>query len=36
VFRLAGERIELVVKATRELLRQSCTRAGDDPWARKW
>ena len=36
MFRIAGERIEQVVKATRELLRESCSRLGEDPWARKW
>lgn len=36
VFRLAGDDVETVVKATRELMREACSRAGEDPWRRKW
>lgn len=36
LFRIAGERIEDVVAATRALLAGACTRLGEDPWSRKW
>ena len=36
LFRVAGERVEAVVGAVRDLLRAACARAGQDPWARRW
>lgn len=36
MFRIAGETTELTVKATRDLLREACSRLGEDPWSRKW
>jgi len=36
LFRIAGEDVEAVVKATRDLLRDACSRVGEDPWSRKW
>jgi urease accessory protein len=36
IIRIAGEEIEEVVAATRELLRESCATLGEDPWSRKW
>jgi urease accessory protein len=36
LFRVAGERVEAVAGAIRELLRAACARAGQDPWARRW
>jgi urease accessory protein len=36
IARVAGEDIEAVVKATRDLLKDACSRLGEDPWARKW
>ncbi|MDQ3369728.1 MAG: urease accessory protein UreD [Myxococcota bacterium] len=36
VFRIAGERVEAVVHATRALLRDACAQAGEDPWSRRW
>ena len=36
LFRVAGDAIELVVKTTRDLVREACSRLGEDPWARKW
>jgi urease accessory protein len=36
MFRMAGESTEQVVSATRALLRDACTRCGEDPWSRKW
>ena len=36
VFRVTGEDVALVVKAVRDLLRESCSRLGEDPWSRKW
>lgn len=36
LFRIAGEDVETVVKATRDLLREACSRVGEDPWSRKW
>jgi hypothetical protein len=34
--RVAGERIEEVIHATRALVRDACTRFGEDPWSRRW
>jgi urease accessory protein len=36
IIRIAGDEIEEVVAATRELLRESCAKLGEDPWSRKW
>lgn len=36
LFRIAGERVELVTASVRDLLRATCQRLGEDPWARKW
>lgn len=36
LFRIAGERVEQVTDTVRELLRATCARLGEDPWARKW
>jgi urease accessory protein UreH len=36
MFRIAGEDIETVVAATRDLLRAACALLGEDPWSRKW
>jgi len=36
LFRIAGERVEVVVEATRALLTAACARLGEDPWSRKW
>lgn len=36
LFRIAGEDVETVVHATRELVREACIRVGEDPWSRKW
>ena len=36
LFRIAGEEIESVVNTARDLLRAACSRAGEDPWSRKW
>ena len=36
LFRVAGERVEAVAGAVRDLLRAACARAGQDPWARRW
>jgi urease accessory protein len=36
LFRIAGEDVETVVKTTRDLLREACSRVGEDPWSRKW
>lgn len=36
LFRVAGERVEAVTGAIRDLLRTACARAGQDPWARRW
>jgi urease accessory protein len=36
LFRVAGERVEAVVGAVRDLLRAACARAGQDPWGRRW
>ncbi|HEY5950816.1 MAG TPA: urease accessory protein UreD [Kofleriaceae bacterium] len=36
VFRIAGEDVETVVNTTRDLLRDACSRVGEDPWSRKW
>ncbi|MBA3821025.1 MAG: urease accessory protein UreD, partial [Deltaproteobacteria bacterium] len=36
LFRIAGERVEAVVHATRALLREACAEAGEDPWSRRW
>ncbi|NVB83250.1 MAG: urease accessory protein UreD [Kofleriaceae bacterium] len=36
LFRLAGERTEAVVAATRAILSAPCNRLGEDPWSRKW
>jgi urease accessory protein len=35
IVRLAGS-IEAVTAATRAILRPACSRAGEDPWARRW
>jgi urease accessory protein len=34
--RLAGDDVDAVVQATRELLRDACSRVGEDPWSRRW
>ncbi len=36
MFRLAAERVELAIRSVRELAREACSQAGEDPWARKW
>jgi urease accessory protein len=36
IFRIAGDDIEGVVRATRDLLRPACARLGEDPWSRRW
>ena len=36
MFRLAAERVELAIRSVRELAREACSAAGEDPWARKW
>ncbi len=36
MFRIAGDDIETVVRATRALLFAACKRCGEIPWARKW
>jgi urease accessory protein len=36
LFRIAGDNIEAVIHATRQLLRAACARLGEDPWSRKW
>lgn len=36
LFRIAGESIEDVIAATRDLLRNACARLGEDPWSRRW
>ena len=36
VFRLAGERVDLVTGAVRELLGDACLRLDEDPWRRRW
>lgn len=36
MFRIAAETTELAVKTTRDLLRDACSRLGEDPWTRKW
>jgi urease accessory protein len=36
MFRIAGDDVERVVKQTRDLLRDACSRLGEDPWTRKW
>lgn len=36
LFRVAGERVEVVVGVVRDLLRAACARAGEDPWGRRW
>lgn len=36
IVRIAAATIERLLEATRELLRPSCARLGEDPWARKW
>jgi urease accessory protein len=36
LFRVAGERVEAVAGAVRDLLRAACARARQDPWARRW
>jgi urease accessory protein len=36
LFRIAGADVETVVKTTRDLLREACSRVGEDPWSRKW
>jgi urease accessory protein len=36
LFRIAGERVELVTMSIRHLLRDACSQVGEDPWARKW
>ena len=35
IVRFAGS-IEAVTAATRAILRPACSRAGEDPWARRW
>jgi urease accessory protein len=36
LFRICGDDVESVVKTTRDLLRDACSRLGEDPWSRKW
>jgi urease accessory protein len=36
MFRLAATRVELAIRSVRELAREACSAAGEDPWARKW
>jgi urease accessory protein len=36
MFRIAAERVELVTMSIRQLLAQTCSLVGEDPWARKW
>jgi urease accessory protein len=36
IFRLAGDDVETIVRATRTLLRDACARLGEDPWSRRW
>lgn len=36
MFRIAAERVELVTLSIRQLLRESCSHVGEDPWTRKW
>jgi urease accessory protein len=36
IVRVAGERVEDVVRATRTVLTGACARLGEDPWSRKW
>lgn len=36
IVRIAGDRVEDVVRATRMLLTSACARLGEDPWSRKW
>lgn len=36
MLRIAGDRVETVVRAVRDRLRAACVLAGADPWARKW
>jgi urease accessory protein len=36
MFRLAATRVEHAVRSVRELAREACSAAGEDPWARKW
>jgi len=36
MFRLAASRVEHAIRSVRELAREACSAAGEDPWARKW
>jgi urease accessory protein len=36
MLRIAGERVEDVVAATRAALAPACARLGEDPWSRRW
>ncbi len=36
MFRIAGDRVQAVVEATRSLLRDVCSAVGEDPWSRKF
>ena len=36
VFRIAGERVDLVTAAARALLGDACAQLGEQPWRRRW
>jgi urease accessory protein len=36
MFRLAAAHVEQAIRSVRELAREACSAAGEDPWARKW